>query len=84
MADHVTPTHTDVSLAKEHVESTPKPENVVVTLPSGFPCAPAIILLATALADVEVPGNRFPVRVLLDSGSQVSFVTETCVQRLKC
>lgn len=42
------------------------------------------ILLATAMVIVETPNKQLEtVRVLLDSGSQASFITERCVQRLR-
>lgn len=42
------------------------------------------VLLATAMAIIEVsPDNHQAVRILLDGGSQTSFVTEQCVNRLR-
>lgn len=42
------------------------------------------ILLATALAKaLAADGTRHSVRLLLDSGSQSSFITEACIQRLR-
>lgn len=41
------------------------------------------ILLATAMAQIIAPDKTaHPVRILLDSGSQTSFVTEACVKRI--
>jgi hypothetical protein len=42
------------------------------------------ILLATATAEVKNKSGQYvPCRALLDSGSQWSFITERCVQRLR-
>jgi hypothetical protein len=42
------------------------------------------VLLATALVEVKNKFNQYvPCRVLLDSASQVNFITERCVQRLR-
>ena len=42
------------------------------------------VLLATALVEVRNKFNQYvPCRVLLDSASQVNFITERCVHRLK-
>lgn len=42
------------------------------------------VLLATAAARIRLPDGSFQkVRLLLDSGSQTTFVTESCVQRLQ-
>jgi hypothetical protein len=42
------------------------------------------VLLATAVVEVKNKYNQYvPCRVLLDSASQVNFITEQCVQRLK-
>jgi len=42
------------------------------------------VLLATAVVEVKNKFNQYvPRRVLLDSASQVNFITERCVQRLK-
>lgn len=41
-------------------------------------------LLATATADIlDSQGNRVTVRALCDSGSQITFITEHCMQQLK-
>lgn len=41
------------------------------------------VLLATAVARVRLPDGSFQkVRILLDSGSQTTFITENCVRRL--
>lgn len=40
------------------------------------------ILLSTALVNVCVGNLRFIVRVLIDTGSQATFITDACVQRL--
>jgi hypothetical protein len=42
------------------------------------------ILLATAIVEVKTKANQYtPCRVLLDSGSQMNFITERCVQYLR-
>ena len=42
------------------------------------------ILLATAIAEVQNKSGQYvPCRALLDSGSQSSFITDRCVQRLR-
>ena len=42
------------------------------------------ILLATAIVDVKNKSGQYvPCRALLDSGSESSFITERCVQRLR-
>ena len=42
------------------------------------------VLLATAVVEVRNKYNQYvPCRVLLDSASQVNFITEQCVQRLR-
>ena len=42
------------------------------------------VLLATAVVEVKNKFNQYvPCRVVLDSASQVNFITERCVQRLK-
>jgi hypothetical protein len=42
------------------------------------------VLLATAIVEVKTKFNQYvPCRVLLDSASQVNFISEKCVQRLK-
>jgi len=42
------------------------------------------ILLATAVVDVQNKSGQYvPCRALLDNGSQSSFMTERCVQRLR-
>jgi hypothetical protein len=42
------------------------------------------ILLATAIVEVQnISGHYVPCRALLDSGSESSFISERCVQRLR-
>lgn len=42
------------------------------------------VLLATAVAKVQLPDGSFQkVRLLFDTGSQSTFITEACVQRLR-
>jgi hypothetical protein len=41
------------------------------------------VLLATAIVEVNTKFNQYiPCRVLIDSGSQMNFITEGCVQKL--
>ncbi|XP_071580955.1 uncharacterized protein [Temnothorax nylanderi] len=57
-----------------------KPEDKpLVTMAS---LANSIVLLSTVRAElIDLHGNAFPVRVLLDSASQANFVTEGCLQK---
>jgi hypothetical protein len=42
------------------------------------------VLLATAIVDIKNKFNQYiPCRVLLDSASQLNFISEHCVQRLR-
>jgi len=42
------------------------------------------VLLATAIVEVRNKYNQYvPCRVLLDSASQLNFISEKCVQRLR-
>jgi hypothetical protein len=42
------------------------------------------VLLATAIVEVKNKYNQYvPCRVLLDSASQLNFISEKCVQRLR-
>ena len=42
------------------------------------------VLLATAIVEVKTNFNQYvPCHVLLDSASQMNFITEGCVQRLR-
>ncbi|XP_076301669.1 uncharacterized protein LOC143219685 [Lasioglossum baleicum] len=67
------PTGESASAASHHV--TPVSPKVSLHRP---------ILLATALVDVvAATGERFQARVLLDQGSEVSFITESLCQRLR-
>jgi len=41
-----------------------------------------VILLQTARAVAVGPGGRVPIRILFDSGSQLSYITKTLKERL--
>ncbi|XP_071579214.1 uncharacterized protein [Temnothorax nylanderi] len=63
--------------------STPAAEPVTATPAAQVTSlANSVVLLSTVRAEViDLHGNAFPVRVLLDSASQANFVTEGCLRK---
>lgn len=66
--------------AAQDSATTSKPENnSLVTMTS---LSNSVVLLSTVRAEVlDIHGNAFPVRILLDSASQANFITESCLRR---
>lgn len=83
-ARHNTLLHDDTSSkSKASLVAAPVDNQVSASCSGGFATRAKTVLLPTAVVDaLDKHGRRHPCRVLLDSGSQVNFVTEELVNRL--
>ncbi|XP_071631871.1 uncharacterized protein [Temnothorax longispinosus] len=62
-------------------KSSSPPNNEPLTMASVAKSS-STVLLSTVQAEVlDVHGNPFPVRILLDSASQLNFISENCMQK---
>ncbi|XP_071576375.1 uncharacterized protein [Temnothorax nylanderi] len=77
-----TPTDTGTSSESEaEKSSSPQNNEALVTMTSVVKSS-LIVLLSTVQAEaLDIHGNLFPVRILLDSASQLSFISETCMRK---
>ncbi|XP_071634306.1 uncharacterized protein [Temnothorax longispinosus] len=65
--------------ASESAPSTIVENKPIVSMAS---VSNSVVLLSTVRAEaLDVRGNAFPVRMLLDSASQANFITESCLRR---
>ncbi|CAL8138428.1 unnamed protein product [Orchesella dallaii] len=64
-------------------ELEPPPSHIRANTSSNHPSASYQVLLKTAIVDIEdASGIKRPVRVLLDDGSESSFITDSCARNL--
>ncbi|XP_011859045.1 PREDICTED: uncharacterized protein LOC105556561 [Vollenhovia emeryi] len=76
-----TPVTADSSKREAESTVTSQTNQSVVAMTSMMDSSP-VILLSTVKAEIlDIHGNAFPVRVLLDSASQANFITESCLRR---
>ncbi|XP_071571139.1 uncharacterized protein [Temnothorax nylanderi] len=77
-----TPTAAGTSSESEAGKSSsPKNNEPLVTLTSVAKSSP-IVLLSTVQAEaLDIQGNPFPVHILLDSASQLNFISENCMRK---
>lgn len=72
--------HTTLHFPKEYISNTSEQAPVTVTGTS----APTTVLLSTALVSIcDSRGNFQTCRALLDNGSQISIISEKCLDRLE-
>lgn len=65
-------------------EQTSSPSAVVMhTIQPNRSCSQEMVILATALVNIETSSGTMTLRALIDQGSQASFITEEAVQLLK-
>ncbi|XP_071577995.1 uncharacterized protein [Temnothorax nylanderi] len=63
-------------------QSSPPPTSEPLVTMTSTARSNLVVLLSTVQAEaIDIHGNPFPVRVLLDSASQLNFASESCMQR---
>ncbi|XP_024876608.1 uncharacterized protein LOC112457662, partial [Temnothorax curvispinosus] len=61
--------------------SSPQHNEPLVTMTSVAKSSSTVLLSTVQAEALDVHGNPFPVRMLLDSASQLNFISENCMQR---
>ncbi|XP_071629494.1 uncharacterized protein [Temnothorax longispinosus] len=61
--------------------SSPQNNEPLVTMTSVAKSSSTVLLSTMQAEALDVHGNPFPVRMLLDSASQLNFISENCMQR---
>ncbi|XP_024891843.1 uncharacterized protein LOC112467443, partial [Temnothorax curvispinosus] len=77
-----TPTDTGApSETAAEESSSPQHNEPLVTMTSVAKSSSTVLLSTVQAEALDVHGNPFPVRMLLDSASQLNFISENCMQR---